>query len=85
MLGICLLFYLLVASSVCCFYYRLSQVKVTDDHILKSSGMRAVPGGYKRRTDDMEFIPEDELKLDTELLVFLRMKLVSKVPSLSAC
>lgn len=33
----------------------------------------------------MEFIPEDKLKLDTELLVFLRMKLVSKVLSLSVC
>lgn len=84
-MGISLLVYLLVTSSVCCFYSRLSKVKVTDDHILKSSGMRAVPEGFKRRTDDMEFIPEDKLKLDTELLVFLRMKLVSKVLSLSVC
>lgn len=85
MLGICLLVYLLVTSSVCCFYSRLSQVEVTDGHIFKSSGVRAVPEGVKRRTEDMEFIPEDELKLDTELLVFLRMKLVSKVLSLSVC
>lgn len=33
----------------------------------------------------MEFIPEDKLKLDTELLVFLLLRLGSKVPSLSAC
>lgn len=33
----------------------------------------------------MEFIPEDKLKLDTELLVFLLLRLGSKVLSLSVC
>lgn len=40
---------------------------------------------FKRRTDDMEFIPEDKLKLDTELLVFLRINLGSKLLLLSVC
>lgn len=33
----------------------------------------------------MEFNPEDKLKLDKELLVFLLWRLASKVPSLPVC